>query len=150
MLYMLLMKLFEIFALLYGGYFGRCKTNKIISKAFCFLYKNLFLYVLIFWIFQDESSQEKIELKFTHTVEVNSSLCTTYPGYDAYTETYSSSSVTTFDGRHMIGVEVHYSGEVTALQSIQYFNTSFIFSKYINSLFCRYTVNTVVILKSMR
>jgi len=126
------------------------KTNKIISKAFRFLYKNMFLYVLIFWIFQDESSQEKTKLEFTNTVEVNSSLCTTYSGFDAYTETHSSSSVTNLDGRYRIGVEVHYSGEVTALQSIQYFNTSFIFSKYIHSLFCRFTVNTVVMLKSMR
>ena len=72
-----------------------------------------------------------------------------YSGFDAYTETRSSSSVPNRDGRYRIGVEVHYSGEVTALQSIQYFDTYF-FSKYTNSLFCKYTVNTVVMLKSMR
>ena len=98
----------------------------------------MFLYVLIFLIFQDDSSQYR--LNFADTAEVNSSLCTTYPGLDAYTETHSSSYVTNLVGNYRIGVEVHYLGEVTALHSIQYFNTSFVFSKYINSLFCRYTV----------
>lgn len=143
------MKLFEIFALLYGGYFGRCKTNAIVLKAFCFLYKNLFLYGLIFWIFQDESSPKQIKLEFTSTVDVNSSLCAAYPGLYAYTETLSGSSVAIEDGSYRIRVEVHYLGEVTALKSSQFFNTLFVFSKYINSLFCTYTVNTVVMLKSM-
>lgn len=136
---MLLLKLFEIFALVYGGYYEWYRTNNIISKAFCFLYKKIFLYVLIFWILHDNSSQ-KTSLDVANTAEVNNSLCTTYPGFNAYRQTYSSSSVKGLDGSYRIGVKVHYSGEVTTLRSIQYFNTYFIFSKYIHSLFCRYTV----------
>ena len=94
---------------------------------------------------QNNSSQTT-PLDVTNPVEVNSSLCATYAGCDAYTQTYSTSSVTNVVGSYRIGVVVHYLDEVTTLQSIQYFNTYF-FSKYIHSLFCRYTVSTVVMLK---
>ena len=79
------------------------------------------------WYLEDESSQEKTKLEFTNTVEVDSSPCTDSRFY-TYTETRSSSSVTNRDGSYRIGVEVHYSDEVTTLHSIQYFDTSFIFS----------------------
>ena len=80
------------------------------------------------WFAVDDSSQHSTTLDFANTADVNSSLCTTYPGFDAYTETHSSSSVTNLGGSYRIGVEVHYLDEATALQSIQYFNTSFVFS----------------------
>lgn len=145
----LLMKPFMEFALLHSWYLERCKKNKIMSKAYCIVYKNLFHHVLIFWIFQDNSPQ-KNPLDVANTAEKNSFLCKSYPGFYAYTQTYSTSSVKDLDGSYRIGVEVHYSGEVTALQSIQYFDTYFIFSKYIHSLCCRYTENTVAMLNSMR
>ena len=80
------------------------------------------------WYLQDESSQAKTKLKFINTVEVKSSPCTDDSRFYTYTETRSSSNVANPDGRYRIGVEVHYSNEVTALQSIQYFDTSFIFN----------------------
>jgi hypothetical protein len=66
-------------------------------------------------------------------------------GFNGYTETkevnedvYSSNSVKNLDGSYWLGVEVHYTGEETALQSIKYFDTYFVFSKYINLLLYRY------------
>jgi hypothetical protein len=66
-------------------------------------------------------------------------------GFNGYTETkevngavYSSSSVKILNGSYRLGVEVHYMDEVTTLHSIKYFDTYFVFSKYINLLLYRY------------
>ena len=66
-------------------------------------------------------------------------------GFNGYTETnevnedvYSSNSVKSLDRNYRLGVEVHYTDEVTTLHSIKYFDTYFVFSKYINLLLYRY------------
>jgi hypothetical protein len=65
-------------------------------------------------------------------------------GFNGYTETnevnedvYSSNSVKSLDRNYRLGVEVHYTDEVTTLHSIKYFDTYFVFSKYINLLLYR-------------
>ena len=70
-------------------------------------------------------------------------MCTS--GFNGYTETkevneevYSSNYVKNLDGSYRLGVEVHYTDEVATLHSIKYFDTYFVFSKYINLLLYRY------------
>jgi hypothetical protein len=71
-------------------------------------------------------------------------VCTSLSGFSGYTETkevnedvYSSNSDKGLDGSYRLGVEVHYTDEVTTLHSIKYFDTYFVFSKYINLLLYR-------------
>jgi hypothetical protein len=66
-------------------------------------------------------------------------------GFNGFTETkevnedvYSINSVKNLDGSYRLGVEVHYMDEVTTLRSIKYFDTYFVFSKYIDLLLYRY------------
>ena len=71
-------------------------------------------------------------------------MCTSLSGFNGYTETkevnedvYSSNYVKNLDGSYRLGVEVHYMDEATTLHSIKYFDTYFVFSKYINLLLYR-------------
>lgn len=78
----------------------------------------------------------------TNNAADNSSECTSFSGFNRYTDinedVYSSNDVIT--GSYRLGVEVHYTGEVTTLHSIEYFDTYFVFSKYINLLLYRYSL----------
>ena len=81
-----------------------------------------------------DSASNKFDISGTHNAEENGSVCTS-SGFNEYTETkevnkdvYSSNYVQGLDGSYMLGVEVHYTGEVTALHSIKYFDTYFVFN----------------------
>ena len=109
-------------------------TSETASFSLSATYGCINLPVYFQWFVVDSASK-KIDISGTNNAVENSSVCTSLSGFNGYTETkevngevYSSNYSKNLDGSYRLGVEVHYTGEVTTLHSIKYFDTYFVFN----------------------